>query len=69
MVVREEFRADLVVMRRWVKPTLVRHDELTMMAAKGLSTKWGLLLMMVLVGGSKFWLMVAACRKFWVVKP
>ena len=42
MVVREEFRADMAVMRLWVKPTLVRHDELTMMVAKRIVKQVGL---------------------------
>jgi hypothetical protein len=42
MVVREEFRADMAVMRLWVKPTLVRHDELTMMVAKWIVKQVGL---------------------------
>ena len=42
MVVREEFRADMAVMRLWVKPTFVRHDELTMMVAKRIVKQVGL---------------------------
>ena len=42
MVVREEFRADMAVIRLWVKPTLVRHDELTMMVAKRIVKQVGL---------------------------